>query len=113
MDTKTGLIEQGCRLSGDSKEIKELIKKIVEEYDKPDVNLEEKDETEIDKSIAQELKKKLDELTNSNWNVIIGSKFAVSAGIQQGDQYGHFKMNKINIIIMESRIGAGAPKETN
>ena len=104
MENKEELVEQGVRLTGDGKEIKEIVKQVVEDFDKPSEDADDDRNTDIDKNIAQELKKRIDQLTGSNWNIVVGSKFAVSAGIQMGDQYGHFKMNKLNIIIMEARM---------
>ena len=98
--------EISSRFSKYQTEINQLVKAVAEQF----LNPNEVDDTEgqskgrVDQEISKELKKRVDDLTGNNWNIIVGTKFSASIGKGKDDQYGHFKAGDLNILILESPI---------
>lgn len=107
---KLKVVEIASRFSKLQTEVFQLVKSVSEQH----LNPNEVDETDgqsksrADQEIAKELKKRIDDLTGGNWNVIVGNKFSASIGKGKDDQYGHFKVSELNILILESPISRQA-----
>ncbi len=107
---KLKVTEISSRFSKHQTEILFLVKTVSEQY----LSRDEVDDSEgsakgrVDQEIAKELKKKIDDLTGGNWNVIVGNKFSASIGKGKDDQYGHFKAADLNILILESPLARPA-----
>jgi hypothetical protein len=102
-------------MRADSMGVKDKVREILVEVlrekwpsaEKDDI---EEDEGEIipvdtEKTIAIDLKKKLDERVSGNWNAIIGNRFSASVGISKSDFYVHYEYKTLNIIIFQSSVG--------
>jgi hypothetical protein len=99
----------------DSLGVKDKVREILVEVLREKWPSAEKDDLEEDegelipvdteKSIAMDLKKKLDEKVKGNWNAIIGNRFSASVGISKSDFYVHYEYKTLNIIIFQSSIG--------
>lgn len=88
-------------------DIKKKVLAVVREHDLADeIGREQADESTVDQNIASALKKEIDSITKSNWHIIVGSKFSISVGLQKDSHYAHYKTNRINVILLESKVNA-------
>lgn len=85
-------------------EIKKRVLAVLKEHEPAEEVRDQMDESTIDQNIASALKREIDALTKSNWHAIVGTKFSVSVGVQKDSLYVHYKTNRLNIILLESKI---------
>lgn len=110
MESKGDLIELtevNVNLGSWASEIKKKVLAVIREHNPGDeITHDQADEPTIDQNIASALKKEIDSSTKSNWHVIVGSKFSISVGLQKDNHYAHYKTNRVNVILLESKVNA-------
>jgi Dynein light chain type 1 len=98
------LAEVNVNLGSLAGDIKKKALAVLREHEPTEETKDQADESTIDQNIAAALKKEIDTLTKSNWHAIVGTKFSISVGVQKECLYAHYKTNRLNIILLESKI---------
>jgi hypothetical protein len=110
MEARSDLIELSevnVNLGNWAAEIKKKVLAVIREHDLgEDIGRDQSDESTVDQNIASALKKEIDASTKTNWHVIVGSKFSISVGLQKDSHYAHYKTNRINVILLESKVNS-------
>lgn len=108
-EDKLKVYEISSRFSKNQTEIIQKVKDVCERHlrETEGEDLEAAAKTRADQDIAKDLKKEIDDLTSNNWNIIVGNKFSASIGKGKEDQYGHFRVGELNILILESPLRGG------